>query len=63
MSDERTYSARENYNGNFYVPLLQRAGITNGIDDDEWDPSSDEHIDYHYSAEDLSGKVTKSLLF
>ncbi|RVW88995.1 Starch synthase 1, chloroplastic/amyloplastic [Vitis vinifera] len=32
-------------------------GITNGIDVSEWDPSSDEHIPFHYSAEDLSGKV------
>lgn len=32
-------------------------GITNGIDITEWDPSSDEHIDFHYSIHDLSGKV------
>ncbi|XP_028806647.1 starch synthase 1, chloroplastic/amyloplastic [Neltuma alba] len=32
-------------------------GITNGIDVAEWDPSSDEHIACHYSADDLSGKV------
>ncbi|GKU89083.1 hypothetical protein SLEP1_g3272 [Rubroshorea leprosula] len=32
-------------------------GITNGIDVAEWDPSSDEHIASHYSADDLSGKV------
>lgn len=32
-------------------------GITNGIDVNEWDPSSDEHIDFHYSIHDLSGKV------
>ncbi|XVF53388.1 hypothetical protein PTKIN_Ptkin05aG0095400 [Pterospermum kingtungense] len=32
-------------------------GIANGIDVAEWDPSSDEHIAFHYSAEDLSGKV------
>lgn len=32
-------------------------GITNGIDITEWDPSSDEHIDSHYSIDDLSGKV------
>ncbi|KAJ4726671.1 Starch synthase, chloroplastic/amyloplastic [Melia azedarach] len=32
-------------------------GITNGIDVTEWDPSSDEHIASHYSADDLSGKV------
>ncbi|XP_077251318.1 glycogen/starch synthases, ADP-glucose type [Tasmannia lanceolata] len=32
-------------------------GITNGIDVDEWDPSSDKHIPFHYSPSDLSGKV------
>ncbi|KAI4337976.1 hypothetical protein L6164_016335 [Bauhinia variegata] len=32
-------------------------GITNGIDVSEWDPSSDKHLDAHYSADDLSGKV------
>ncbi|KAI9096717.1 hypothetical protein K1719_025896 [Acacia pycnantha] len=32
-------------------------GITNGIDVAEWDPSSDEHIACHYSADDFSGKV------
>lgn len=33
------------------------AGITNGIDINEWNPSSDEHIASHYSVNDLSGKV------
>ncbi|XP_044462012.1 starch synthase 1, chloroplastic/amyloplastic isoform X2 [Mangifera indica] len=32
-------------------------GITNGIDVVEWNPSTDEHIAAHYSADDLSGKV------
>ncbi|KAK9914479.1 hypothetical protein M0R45_038256 [Rubus argutus] len=32
-------------------------GITNGIDVIDWDPSSDNHIASHYSADDLSGKV------
>ncbi|KAL4296550.1 hypothetical protein GQ457_12G006780 [Hibiscus cannabinus] len=32
-------------------------GIVNGIDVLEWDPSSDEHIGFHYSADDLSGKA------
>ncbi|KAL5719118.1 starch synthase [Ranunculus cassubicifolius] len=32
-------------------------GITNGIDVVEWDPSSDKLIDFHYSMDDLSGKV------
>ncbi|KAF3786679.1 Soluble starch synthase 1 [Nymphaea thermarum] len=33
------------------------SGITNGIDIDEWDPSSDEYISCNYSVDDLSGKV------
>ncbi|WCJ28942.1 Starch synthase 1 chloroplastic/amyloplastic [Euphorbia peplus] len=32
-------------------------GITNGIDISEWDPSSDKHISFHYSVDDLSGKA------
>ncbi|XP_068644166.1 soluble starch synthase 1, chloroplastic/amyloplastic-like [Aristolochia californica] len=32
-------------------------GITNGIDVEEWDPSSDKHIPFHYSSADLAGKV------
>ncbi|KAJ4850800.1 Starch synthase 1, chloroplastic/amyloplastic [Turnera subulata] len=32
-------------------------GITNGINISEWNPSSDEHIACHYSADDLSGKA------
>ncbi|XP_075495714.1 soluble starch synthase 1, chloroplastic/amyloplastic [Primulina tabacum] len=32
-------------------------GITNGIDLNEWNPSSDIHIHSHYSVHDLSGKV------
>ncbi|XP_052173363.1 soluble starch synthase 1, chloroplastic/amyloplastic [Diospyros lotus] len=32
-------------------------GITNGVDDAEWDPSKDEHIASHFSVDDLSGKV------
>ncbi|XP_078431341.1 glycogen/starch synthase, ADP-glucose type [Wolffia australiana] len=33
------------------------SGITNGIDVDEWDPASDEHIPFHYSIDDISGKA------
>ncbi|KAF5182371.1 Glycogen synthase, partial [Thalictrum thalictroides] len=32
-------------------------GITNGIDVTEWDPATDKLIDFHYSMDDLSGKV------
>ncbi|RZC70866.1 hypothetical protein C5167_034013 [Papaver somniferum] len=32
-------------------------GIANGIDVNEWDPSTDEHIDFHYTMDDLSGKA------
>ncbi|KAH0450112.1 hypothetical protein IEQ34_020804 [Dendrobium chrysotoxum] len=32
-------------------------GITNGIDIDDWDPASDKHIPFHYSIDNLSGKV------
>ncbi|KAG6484028.1 starch synthase 1, chloroplastic/amyloplastic-like [Zingiber officinale] len=32
-------------------------GITNGIDVDEWNPTSDKHIPFHYSIDDLSGKT------
>jgi starch synthase len=31
-------------------------GILNGIDDEEWSPSSDKHIPFAYSADDLAGK-------
>ncbi|XP_076943488.1 soluble starch synthase 1, chloroplastic/amyloplastic-like [Bidens hawaiensis] len=33
------------------------SGIPNGIDATEWDPSSDEYISSHYTADDLSGKM------
>ena len=32
------------------------AGIVNGVDYGEWDPETDPHLFYHYSARDLSGK-------
>lgn len=32
-------------------------GITNGIDMNEWNPSTDEHLPSCYSVDDLSGKV------
>lgn len=37
-------------------------GITNGIDANEWSPSSDEHIASQYSVNDLSGKVGSILI-
>lgn len=32
------------------------SGIINGIDEGDWDPSTDEHIPMHYSANSLAGK-------
>jgi starch synthase len=32
-------------------------GILNGVDVNEWDPSKDRHIPFHFDASDLSGKV------
>lgn len=31
-------------------------GVLNGIDVHEWDPSTDQHLPHHYSAENLEGK-------
>ncbi|XP_042394602.1 soluble starch synthase 1, chloroplastic/amyloplastic-like [Zingiber officinale] len=36
-------------------------GITNGIDIDEWNPSSHNHIPFHYLVDDLSGKCKAAL--
>ena len=36
-------------------------GITNGIDVDDWNPSTDRHVASQYSLDDTSGKV--SLIF
>ena len=35
----------------------QVSGILNGIDEQEWDPSSDPHLSAHYDASDLAGKA------
>jgi len=32
------------------------AGIVNGVDYGDWNPATDPHLFYHYSAEDLQGK-------
>ena len=32
-------------------------GVTNGIDADDWDPTTDKHIAKTYSADDMAGKV------
>nr|AJG44455.1 soluble starch synthase [Lilium davidii var. unicolor] len=32
-------------------------GVTNGIDVDDWDPSADKYLPFHYSVDDLSGKA------
>ena len=32
-------------------------GVINGIDDDVWNPETDNHLPFHYSHRDLSGKV------
>ena len=31
-------------------------GILNGIDEEQWNPATDDHIDSHYSADDPAGK-------
>lgn len=36
-------------------------GITNGVDYDVWNPSTDKHLAAHYDADDLSGKYSCKL--
>lgn len=37
-------------------------GILNGIDDQEFDPATDAHLEYHYSLKDLTGKFENKKL-
>jgi hypothetical protein len=44
----------------FHSDIISNApflGIVNGIDVADWDPATDEHIPFHYSIDDISGKV------
>lgn len=43
------------------VRRAQVSGILNGIDENEWDPSSDPHLGAHYDVDDLSGKAEVKL--
>lgn len=48
------------------IITCDRAGITNGVDTNEWNPSTDPHLPSFYSVDDLSGKVVmlpKLLIF
>ncbi|RWW03093.1 hypothetical protein GW17_00033770 [Ensete ventricosum] len=40
-----------------YLVLCPTIWITNGIDTNEWNPTSDKHISFHYSVDDLSEKI------
>ncbi|KAM7497466.1 hypothetical protein LguiA_021880 [Lonicera macranthoides] len=52
---EGGYGPRELFDQ--FEQLSGYVGITNGIDVNEWDPSSNQHIPSHYSIKDLSGMV------
>jgi glycogen synthase len=44
------------YKNNFSL-LSWYIGIVNGIDINDWNPTTDKCLPYHYSVDDLSGKV------
>ncbi len=51
----------QEFGGGMESILLQRKndlfGILNGVDYSVWSPETDEHLPYHYSSSDLSGKL------
>lgn len=44
-------------------PFVIISGIVNGIDVTDWDPATDKHIPFHYSLDDISGKVEVMFVF
>jgi starch synthase len=43
------------------VRRLDVSGILNGIDEDEWNPATDKHLEVNYDEHDLSGKTQGKL--